>query len=146
MPRTIQATLDCYAGSCRNCRRYGIACKGGTQNDWWQRSQHLKACGRVNMTDAYRTALQELIEMQLSTPVLQMTKMRLTTNKHEAANRAISASLSKKLKFFRNTQGRLCSVIDCMNYGAGVSLLPKLECSVSYHKRVCVASGKTDTK
>ena len=32
-------------------------------------------------------------------------------------------------------------VIDRMNYGAGVSLLPKLECSVSYHKRVCVAQA-----
>ena len=40
------------------------------RNNWWQRSQHLKAYGlhRVNMTDAYRTALQQLIEMRLGAP------------------------------------------------------------------------------
>ena len=43
MPRIIQATLDRYAGSCRNCRRHGIVCKGGTRNNWRHRLQHLKA-------------------------------------------------------------------------------------------------------
>ena len=94
MPRFIQATIVCYAGPCRNCRRYGIVCKGGTRNNWWHRSQHLKACGlhRVNMTDA---ALQKLIEIRLGATALQLIQMRLTTNKNEAANRAISASLPK---------------------------------------------------
>ena len=145
MPRIIQATLDCYAGSCRNCRRHGIVCKGGTRNNWWHRSQHLKACGlhRVNMTDADRAALQQLIEMRLGAAALQLTKMRLTTNKNEAANRAISASLPKNVKFSRNAQGRLCSVIDRMNYGAGVSLLRKLEsvhCPITPGGRVAQAA------
>ena len=94
---------------------------------------------RVNMTYAYRTALQQLIEMRLGAPAFQLTKMRLTTNKNGAANWATSPSLPKKLKFYRNTH--LCIVIDRMNYGAGVLLLPKLECSVSYHKRLCVAQA-----
>ena len=103
-----------------------------TRNNWWHRSQHLKACGlhKVNMTDADKAALQRLFEMRLGAPAFQLTKMRLTTNKNEAANRAISASLQKKkkLKFSLNAQqGRLCSVMDRMNYGAGVPLLRKLE-------------------
>ena len=48
------------------------------------------------MTDADRAALQRLIEMRFGAPALQLTKMRLTTNKNEAANRVISASLPKK--------------------------------------------------
>ena len=83
------------------------------------------------MTDANRAALQRLIEMRVGAPALQLTKMRLTTNKNEAANLAISASPLKNVKFSRKARGRLCSEIDRMNYGAGVSLLRKLE-SVQY--------------
>ena len=61
----IQTTLDCYSGSCANCRRHAIVCRGGRRN-WWNTSPHLKACGltRVNMTDCDRSTLQGLIEMR----------------------------------------------------------------------------------
>ena len=43
MPRTIQATLDCYAGSCRNCRRHGSVCKGGTRKNCGATQRHASA-------------------------------------------------------------------------------------------------------
>ena len=88
------------------------------------------------MTDAYRTALQQLIEMRLGAPA----KMRLTTNRNEAANRAISASLPKKL-FSRNKQGNLCMVIDRMNYSSKTGVF-----SVLSQEGVRRTSSKTDTK
>ena len=51
------------------------------------------------MTVADKVALQKLIEMCLGAPALQLTKMRLTTNKNESANHAISASLPKHFNF-----------------------------------------------
>ena len=128
MPDVIQATLDCYAGSCANCRRHAIVCRGGRRN-WWNTSPHLKACGltRVNMTDGDRSTLQGLIEMRLGHVALHLTRRRLTTNPNESANRAFSASLPKNVKFSRNALGRVCSVIDRLNYGAGESMLRKLE-------------------
>ena len=108
--------------------RHAIVCRGGRRN-WWNTSPHLKACGliRVNMTDGDRSTLEGLIEMRLGNIALQMTRRRLTTNPNESANRAFSASLPKNIKFSRNALGRVCSVIDRLNCGAGESMLRKLE-------------------
>ena len=72
MPWIIQTTIDCYAGSCKNCHRHEVVCQGGLQNNWWHKSQHLKASGvtRLNMTDADRLTLQGLIEMRLGNAAL----------------------------------------------------------------------------
>ena len=56
-----------------------------------------------------------------------MTRHRLTTDKNESINRSFSASLPKNVKFSRNAHGRVSSVIDRINYGAGNSMLRKLE-------------------
>ena len=96
----------------------------------------------VNMADADRAALQKLIKMCLGAPPLQLTKMRLTRNKNESANHAISAWLPKMSNF----QGRLCSVINSMNYGGGVSMQRKLEsvqCPIARGRRViCKTNAK----
>ena len=103
----IQTTVDCCAGSCTNCRRHAEVCRGGLQNNWWHKSQHLKASGvtRLNMTYADRLTFQGLIEMRLGNAALQMTRHRLTTAKNELINRSFSASLPKNVNFSRNAQG-----------------------------------------
>ena len=74
MPKIIQTTVDCYAGSCKNCRRHAVVCRGGLQNNWWHKSQYLKASGMtwLNMTDGHRLTLQGLIEMRLGNAALQI--------------------------------------------------------------------------
>ena len=74
MPWIIQTAIDCYAGSCTNCRRHAVVCQGGLQNNWWHKSQHLKASGvtRLNITDAYRLTLQGLIGMRLRNAARQI--------------------------------------------------------------------------
>ena len=81
MLKLIQTIVDCYAGSCKNCRRHAVVCRGGLQNNWWHKSQHLKASGmtRLNLTDGNWLTLQGLIEMRLGNAALQMTRQRLTT-------------------------------------------------------------------
>ena len=85
IPTIIQATVDCYAGSCKNCRRHALVCRGGFKNNWWHKSQHLKASGmrRLNMTDGDRLTLQGLIEMRLGNAALHMTQYRLITDKND---------------------------------------------------------------
>ena len=89
----------------------------------------MKACGltRLNMTDDDRATLQGLIEMRLGNSALQMTRHILTTDKNDSINRSFIASLPKNVKSSRNAHGRVCSVIDRVNYGAGNSMLRKLE-------------------
>ena len=65
--------------------------------------------------------------MRLGNSALQMTRHRLTTDKNESINQSFSASLPKNVKFSKNAHGRVCSVIDHVNYGAGNSMLRKLE-------------------
>lgn len=80
--------------------------------------------------------------MRLGNAALQMTRRRLTTNPNESANRAFSASVPKNVKFSRNALGRVCSVIDRLNYGAGDSMLRKLEnvqCPITKGGRVAHA-------
>ena len=109
MPKIIQATLDCYSGSCQNCHPPTWNCLSWRQaKQLVERSQHLKACGltRLNMTDEDRATLKGLIEMRLGNSALQMTRHRLTTDKNESINRSFSASLPKNVKFSRNAHGR----------------------------------------
>ena len=91
MSRIIQA------GSCRNCHRHRIVCKGGMRNNCWHKSQHIKACvlHRVNMTDVERTALQQITAANWNAArCSNPPTYKNVTNKNEAANRAISASLT----------------------------------------------------
>ena len=130
MPKIIQATLDCYSGSCQNCHPPTWNCLSWRQaKQLVERSQHLKACGLtlLNMADEDRATLKGLIEMRLGNSALQMTRHRLTTDKNESINRSFSASLPKNVKFSRNAHGRVSSVIDRINYGVGNSMLRKLE-------------------
>ena len=88
------------------------------------------------MTDEDRATLKGLIEMRLGNSALQMTRHRLTTDKNESINRSFSASLPKNVKFSRNAHGRVSSVIDRINYGAGEFNAAQVgECTLSYYER-----------
>ena len=52
----IQTTVDCYAGSCKNCCQHAVVCRGQLQNNWWHKSQHMKASGvtRLNIFNTSR--------------------------------------------------------------------------------------------
>ena len=55
------------------------------------------------------------------------TKLNLNTNKNEAANRGLSASLPKNVTLSRNCTAQAYTAMYRMNYGIGASLLRKLE-------------------
>ena len=67
------------------------------------------------------------MSIRLGVDALEKTKLNLNTNKNEAANRGLSASLPKNVKFSRNCIARSYAAVHRMNYGIGASLLHKLE-------------------
>ena len=83
----------------------------------------------LNMTSADRITLRRILQLRLGGNALALTKLCLNTNRNEGLNRGLSASLPKNVKFSRNVKGRACAAIDRLNYGAGDSLLQKLETS-----------------
>ena len=132
MPRAIETTLNCYGGDCTKCRYYSVVCGGG-EKSWWHRSMYLQT-GQIhylNMTDEDRVTLRNLIDTRLGAQALAMTKLCLNTNRNESLNRSLSATLPKNVNFSRTVTGRACAAIDRLNYGAGASILRKLESNMA---------------
>lgn len=131
MPYVIDSTVECYAGSCKLCSRKSLECSGRKRKNWWANSMYLNAVGltqsNINMTGEDKVLLRALIEFTLGRESLKLTKFNSNTNKNEAVNRAISASLPKNVNFSRNAKGRVHSAVHRINHGAGTSMLRKLE-------------------
>ena len=125
MPRVIETTFNCYGGDCTQCRYSSVVCGRGKKTSWWHRSMHLQTAQihYLNMTDQDRVTLRNVIRMRIGA----MTKLCLNTNRNESLNRGLSATLPKNVKFSRTVTGRACAAIDRLNYGAGASMLRKLE-------------------
>lgn len=129
MPKIIETILDCYSGDCSGCRYNGVTCGGGRKKNWWNQSLYLSRCGLTGLTVtlADRAILKALLQLRLGVESLRMTRLNLNTNKNEAVNRGLSASLPKNVNFSRNCIARASSAIHRLNHGAGASLIKKLE-------------------
>ena len=129
MPKVIEATLNCYSGDCSKCRRNAIVCGGGRKTGWWTKSLYLRPnqLTHLNITHSDREKLRALLNIRLGVDALEKTKLNLNTNKNEAANRGLSASLPKNVTFSRNCTARAYAAVHRMNHGIGASLLHKLE-------------------
>ena len=129
MPAIIETTLHCYGGDCSRCRYSGVVCGGGKKNNWWRRSPYLWNWGLKELTvnDNDRNILRALINLRLGIEALRLTKLNLNTNKNESINRALSVSLPKNVNFSRNANARASATVHRLNYGAGDSLIKKLE-------------------
>ena len=99
------------------------------KTNWWHRSMYLQTgpIHYLNMTDEDRVTLRNLIGTRLGAQALAMTKLCLNTNRNESLNRSLSATLPKNVNFSRTVTGRACAAIYRLNYGAGASILRKLE-------------------
>lgn len=128
MPAVIETTINCYAGDCSRCRKQSIVCRGGKKN-WIAGSMELKSCGvtSIQMTGEDREVMRELLTFYLGCESLELMKLNSNTNKNEAVNRAISASLPKNNDFARNAKARALSAISRLNKGPGKALLESLE-------------------
>ena len=129
MPSVVSTTIDCYGGDCHGCRYQSIVCGGGKITSWWRRSPYLWNSGMrgLNMTEQDRATLRALLNVRLGVEALRLTKLHLDTNKNEAVNRALSVSLPKNVNYSRNVRARVSSTVHRLNYGAGDSLIKKLE-------------------
>lgn len=137
MPRAIQTAIKCYAKNHKDCRyKSGGVCCGGIRKNWWNKSPYLNTFGltRLNMGHDDLLLLENIFNMKLGAASLQLMKTNISTNKNEATNRAITASLPKNVKFPRTSKARALSAIHRINYGPGHSLYKKLEvvgCSIA---------------
>ena len=129
---TVQSVVECYSGNCSKCRsnRFNL-CGGGIRNSWWSQSEYFKAYGqsafKLSFTESDKRLLQLLLEIRLGESALQTLKTGYTTNKVEATNRALSASLPKNITFSRNALSRVHSAVHRVNNSLAKSAIQKLE-------------------
>lgn len=115
--QTVDKVVNCYAGRCNdnNCRWGVTLCGGGKYTSWWAKSIMLSSYklkkGSITMTDEDRDLLTNIIEMKLSVAAVKEMPYNSSTNKCEAVNHAISASLPKNRNFGRNGRARTCAAV-----------------------------------
>ena len=128
LPKIVESTLNCYNGDCSQCRRTSIVCGGGVRNSWWKKSVYLRAYSlqKLLMTADDRHLMKAVLQMKLSEKAVKLMSMYNNTNKNEAINRGISASLPKNVTFSRNAIPRAYAAVDRLNFGLGNSLHRKL--------------------
>jgi hypothetical protein len=131
IPTLLDNVLLCYNGDCRRCRFTMTQCGGGKKTCWWFRSKDLRsvglARGQINMTQQDYNLTKRLLEMQLSIAAVQEMRLHTSTQACEAANRAITASLPKTVKFSRDSLPRLSTAVHRINNGVGNSVHTLLE-------------------
>lgn len=140
MPAVIDTTIQCYEGNCVNCKKSSIVCKGGKKS-WTINSENLKPCSisYFHMTESDKDLLRDVMNFYLGKDSLDLIKFNTNTNKNEAANRAISSSLAKNVRYSRNAKARALSAVCRLNKGAGIAMsetLAYLGCQLSKGGRV----------
>lgn len=128
MPTIIETSIDCYAGTCDNCKKESLVCPGGTKN-WRATSHYLQSSEStvMNVTENDKNILRELMTFYLGKESLESMKFLSTTNKNESVNRALSTCLPKIVNFSRNTKARALSAVTRLNKGQGTMLVDTLE-------------------
>ena len=131
LPKTVDTIMKCYGGDHTSCRRQTVLCRAGKKYCWFNRSAELRAVpirsGDLNFDDQDKHFLRQIIEMRLSVPALNMTRLNNTTNKCESSNRALSARLPKNVTFARNAGARVASTVHSLNNGLKDSLVKKMD-------------------
>ena len=128
MPATIEATIECYSGNCDNCRKHSVVCPGG-KKCWRLKSHCLTGCNatELSLTDEDKAILRSLINFDLGKKALNLKKTNCNTNRNEAVNRSLSASLPKNVNFSRNAKARALASVCRLNKGKGKSIIDSLE-------------------
>ena len=120
--KVIPAIIVCYQGDCRHCTRITTACAGGESGDnWIMKSSLLQEhnISGLQMTKTDVDNLTNILCLILGEEGLAKTRFLSNTQQNEAANRAMSVSLPKNIKFSTNLPGRFACCVDVWNHGPG---------------------------
>ena len=126
MTTAKEAILKCYSGDHDECKKSSYVCNGCDTKNWLTSSAYLGRGFCINPTDTDITQLRKLIDIRLSTNALRRMIHLSSTQKCEAVNHAISASVPKNKTFSHNYSGRVHAAIHRVNRGIGDASL--VEC------------------
>ena len=124
---SILAAICCYQGDCKDCPGNTTACLGtedSNESSWLLKSSILQEhkITNLNTTATDVELMTDILELVLGHDNLEKTQFLSHTNHNEAANRSMSVSLPKNIKYSRCLHGRVACVIDTWNYGLGEAI------------------------
>ena len=116
MPSIRNNLVKCYSGCHSECGRKSFVCRGRADDNWITQSSYLKKSFKLDsLTDADMEKLSECIDYRLGHNMLNKTTYLLSTQKCEAVNKAISATVPRHLTSTRNHDGRNSVAIHSVN-------------------------------
>jgi len=112
----VDRCVDCYAGKCGDrCRWSHILCRRAKKTSWCAKSALLSSywlkSGSLSVLDHDRFVFIDILELKLDMKSPRETKLNTSTQKCEAVNKAVSASLPKNKTYSRNAKSRACAAI-----------------------------------
>lgn len=128
LPDIRAATIECYAGNCSFCPADSLVCSGEGIGCWWYKSDILSPTNLkyLQMNDNDKHLMEIILQMRLSEEAVYSVSSRTSTQKCEAFNRAVSATLSKNISYSRNFKGRLAAQILRSNNNVDAAVKKKL--------------------
>ena len=139
LAKLVPVIISCYQGGHNGCRSLSFSCRGNKGNNWLTNTSYLPRTFRIRPNTADIAKLTTCIEYRLGTSMLKKTSSNRNTNKAEAANRSIVASVVRGVTYTRNYSGRVHSAVNTLNRGLGGSvhyLMGKLDSPVPAGSRV----------
>ncbi|VDI03769.1 Hypothetical predicted protein [Mytilus galloprovincialis] len=96
---------------------------GNSLKTWTEKSAYLKNNFKLNKSENTAALLRECVKYRLGPTMLNRTCKNTNTQKAEATNRAIRATVPSNVTFTRNYKGRVHTAIHNVNNGPGESIV-----------------------
>ncbi|CAG2191403.1 unnamed protein product [Mytilus edulis] len=118
------AIVSCYQGDHNGCTKYSLVCSNrNSLKTWTEKSAYLKNNFKLNKSENTAALLRECVKYRLGPTMLNRTCKNTNTQKAEATNRAIRATVPSNVTFTRNYKGRVHTAIHNVNNGPGESIV-----------------------
>ena len=119
---TIGCLLKCYTGIHTDCNKYSLLCCGKAKQNWFTDNPYCDPQFRMCLDEEGENTMRGLIEYRLRAEKIRKVPTLKNTQKCEAANRGITASVPKNITFVTNVAGRVHSAVSRMNWGPGQAI------------------------
>ena len=131
MPAVIDAVVTCYTGNCSKCVQLSAGtCAGGDSSDNWLTRSRTLSEQKISVLQPNETDVQQIrdiLYVVLREEGIEKTKFMSSTQLNEAANRALSVTCPKNVKFSRNLEARKTRAISKWNNGPGLATMKQNE-------------------
>lgn len=128
MPAVVDCILKCYCGDCSACPVSSAGtCRGEDGDCWFTRSSTLSAphITALKPTTSDLEAMKDVLLLMLSDKGIEATKGLNNTQLNEAANRCLSSTAPKNIKWSSSINARVASAILTWNGGRRGSAILK---------------------